>query len=509
MQSGATLWASVASGMAPAVHGVAAALELRPDGGGTHAAGVRSWRSAPVWETLHTAGIASCVIGWPATACATDWQATVIDPRFADASAVVAPEADWPLAPRCIHPADLRESLRELRLHPDELDDHAGAAADPTALAHAASMHAAATYLIESTPWQFAAVHYGPLLAGGGDGAAMLFDAMIARLLVLADAGEHAGGTDIIIVGSDGVLIAAGPGFAAAADLLVHGAGLADIAATILARFGLRQDGAAGRILDGAGHGLLRTIAGAPMMAPPAAGEAADSPALARARLVTMAADAMANGDFAAAAALLAPALRNWPDDHELAFLLAQCLFFQGESQAAQVLGERLTRAWPDRPWGPMLTGAALMQAGDIASAQPHLDSATRLAGDDPAAAQRLGAIALHLGRPQQAEHHYTIALRDPACAAAAHAGLGLAHLARGDNVRGEAELRASLGAAYHAPALHHQLGVLYASQGRWDEAQNALRTALSQQPGNQAAAALLARVSETRELQATVVKAH
>jgi len=496
VQTGPTLWASVASGVGVATHGIAAALEMRADGGGTQAAGFRSWRAAPVWETLHAAGVSSIAVGWPGTACATDWQATVVDPRYAATAATLHTDSDgeaelaeWPLAPRCVHPAALRDALRDLRLHPVELDAHAVGAAPADVLAHAASMHAAATWLIESTPWQFAAVHYGALLAAGGDGAAMLFDAMIARLLLLAN-NDDGTSADIVIVGSEGLLIAAGPGFAA--DVLVHGATVADLAASVLARFGLRREDAAGRVLDGVNYATLRTVAAPPM----AVVHAGDDAPLVRERLGNLVADAMASGDFAAATALLAPAMVEWPDDHTLAFMLGQCHFYLGDSAAARTIGATLAQAWPDRPWGPMLTGAALMQAGDVDAAQPHLERAAELAGDDPAAALRLGAIAVHLGQLDAAERHYHVALRHPQCAAAARAGLGMARLARGDNAGGEQQLRASLGIDYHAPALHHQLGVLYASQGRFDSAVAALQTALAQQPGNAKAATLLAQVA-------------
>jgi Flp pilus assembly protein TadD len=474
-------------------HGIAAAYETRPDGGGVQPTGARSWRTAPLWETLQAHGIRSAVVGWPGTACATDWSATVVDERYAQAVATL--DADWPLAPHCVHPAALRAPLRDLRIHPEELDDAALCAAPAVPLAHAVSCHAAATWLIESEPWQFLAVHYGPLLAGGQAGAALLFDAMLARLLELAGAG-----TDLVVVGSEGMLAAAGPGFAS--DVLVHGARPADVAATVLARFGLRRDDAPGRILEGTAHDALRGVAAPPVKAYAVVPAGADADVHAtvaqaeRARLLELAGNALADGDFAAASALLEPALRERPDDPELAFLLGQCSFFLGDGQRALALGRTLVAAWPDRPWGPMMVGAALMQGGDAAAAGPYLDTAARLAGDDPQAALRLGAIALHLGRARDAERHYAVALRDASCAAAAHAGLGLARLAQGDTAGGEACLRASLGLQYHAPALHHQLGVLYASQGRREMAADALRTALAQRPGTVEVERLLMQVA-------------
>ena len=97
-------------------------------------------------------------------------------------------------------------------------------------------------------------MRYGLLAQDGSDAAWGFQDAMLGRLLTLA--GPQA---DVILVSPQGVLIAAGPGFAA--DAIVHGAGLTDIAATVLARFGLQQDGAAGCVLEAARVGPLRRIA--------------------------------------------------------------------------------------------------------------------------------------------------------------------------------------------------------------------------------------------------------
>jgi Flp pilus assembly protein TadD len=491
-QAGVTLWASVASGVAPTRHGIVGTEETRPDGGGVQPVGFRSWRAAPLWSTLHMQSIPTIVVGWPGTACATDWTGVVVDERYAHADA--APDLDWPLAPRCIHPASLRDTLADLRVHPADLAADALRAAPAPVLAHAASLHAAATALIESEAWACLAVHYGPLLSAGGVGAAMLFDAMLARLLALA--GKD---TDILIVGSGGsggggggggMLVAAGPGFAA--DVLVHGARPVDVAATVLARFGLRQEDAAGRVVEGATHGALRVIQAPAMAAAATHGDRAQPDS---ARVLALAAHAMADGDFGAAAALLEPAWRHRPTDPEIAFSLGQCRFFLGDGAGTLALGKLLIDAWPQRPWGPMMVGAGLMLGGDTAGAQPYFDSAARLAGDDPLAALRLGAIALHLGQARKAEAYYAVALAHPPCAADARAGMGLARLAQGDADGGEAQLKAALGLRYHAPALHHQLGVVYASQGRWVLAAASLRTSLAQRPGVAEVVELLRRV--------------
>ena len=495
-QAHATLWASVATGVPPAVHGIAGAQEVRPDGGGVQPIGARSWRSAPLWQTLEAEGILSAVVGWPATASADLWQGTVIDDRYSEPNA--SQREDWPLPPRCISPVRLRKVLRELRVHPGELDAAALRIAPAHVIAQSASLHAAATHIAEIEDWHFLAVHYGALLEVPGEGTAALFDAMIGRLLALAGPD-----TDIIVAGSRGMLIAAGPGFAA--DALLHGASPVDIAATVLARFGLQQEDGAGRVFAGVQHGALRSIGAPAMQAPQALSDVAPSSphatrlmaAAEHAMLIAQATAAMSEGDHAGAAVLLDQALEQQPGQLDICALLGQCLFFLGDWQRCLAIGETLARAWPERPWGAMMVGAALMLSGDVAAATVHLQTASRLAAGDPRASVRLGTIALHLGRPREAEAHYKAGFSSAATAADARAGFGLARLAQGDAAGAEAHLRASLGLRFHAPALHHQLGLLFASQRRWDDAANTLRTALTQSPGLAEAAKLLRQVND------------
>ena len=241
------LWTSIATGVPPGRHGVNARMEARPDGGGVRPIGASSWRAPPVWHVLNEAGIPAAVVNWPATAPADTWTEIVVDDRFPMAGG--AERDDWPLPPRCISPARLRAALRVLRVHPKELDNDARAGLPAAALAEAAGAHAAATWIAEHEPWRFLAVRYGLLAAdasgtgnGTGNGTGYRFvDAMVARLLTLA--GPE---TDAILV-APGVLIAHGPGFAA--DRLVHGMSLTDVAPTVLARFGVRVSGAEGHIL--------------------------------------------------------------------------------------------------------------------------------------------------------------------------------------------------------------------------------------------------------------------
>jgi tetratricopeptide (TPR) repeat protein len=488
------LWTSIATGVPPDAHGIGFTMEVRPDRGGVQPVSARSWQAPPVWEILAAAGIPTIVVGWPASWPAETWPGIAVDERFAQPT--ISMQQDWPLPPHCVTPPRLRAILRGLRVHPHELASEARGSLPAPALATDASIHAAATYLAEREPWQFLAVHYGLLVQDDTDDAYRFQDAMLGRFLVLA--GPEA---DAIVVSPQGVLIAAGPGFAT--DTITHGIGMTDIVPTVLARFGMIADGAAGRVLEHTRHGMLRAVTLArpsrvlsadagPAPAPEGARLIAD---VQRATVLNRASAALAAGDHATAASILECELARRPDDLDVCFLLGQCRFFLGDWQDCLTLGKRLAEGWRDRPWGEMMIGAALALGGDNKAATQHLDAAARLAGADPAAYIRLGAIALHLARPREAQAHYQNALAIDRSSADAQAGFGLALLAQGNVARAEAQLRAALGLRFHAPAVHYQLGVILAGQQRWPEAAAALRTALAQHAGLAQAGTLLGEV--------------
>ncbi len=473
------LWASIATGVPADAHGIGHTLEVRPDYGGVQPVSARSWRAPPVWQMLAAAGVPTTVIGWPASWPADAWPGIAVDDRFAQPAAFA--QHDWPLPPRCITPVRLRATLRELRVHPGELDASVRGTLLASALAVAVSVHSAATYLAENECWEFLAVHYDLLAQDGSDAAYRFQDAMLGRLLGLAGPDAEA-----IIASPQGVLIASGPSFAA--DAITHGAGVTDIVPMVLARFGLTTQGARARPRP-------------PAVTPSEPGASAGPEAarliaqVERTTLLNQASAALSAGDHSAAAVPLEYIVARYPDDPEACFLLGQCRFFLGDWEACLGLARRVAAAAPHSPWGEMMVGAALALGGDAEAAAPHLQAARRLAGQDPAAHIRLGAIALHLGKPRDAQVHYAHALSIDATAADARAGIGLALLAQGDTAGAEAQLRAALGVRFHAPALHQQLGVMLAAQGRWSEAAIALRTALTQHAELSGAASLLRRV--------------
>ena len=507
-EGGTPLLATLLSGVPPAAHGILDEFEVRPDGGGIQPPGAASWRFSPLWHTLAQAGIPAAAVSCPGTAPAIAWPGcTVIDERFASAPPH-APSAapDWPLAPGCIQPAALRGALRPLRVHPAELDEDACAGLPTRPLAYAASVQAAALAVAADPGWRFLAVSYPAL--GASPAAAAFHDAMLHALFRTARA------SDVIVVSSRGVLVAAGAGFAA--DTIAHGIAAADVAATVLARFGLHAPGSPGQVLPGTAHGPLRAVATTmppiPAMprSPPPGAEADRLIAGVEARsLRQLARAAAASGDHASAVRHLRLGLQHQPGDLELSIFLGQSAFALDDAATCRALGEHLLLSHPG-PWGPLLLGAALVLEHDPAAGAPLAVAAARSAAC-PAALLRLGALALRRGCTADARTHYERALHlaagSPSDHAAALAGLSLASLHDGAAPAAERTLQALLGLRHHAPAVHLQLGLIYAAQARWTEASQALRRALSQSPTFSEARAALRNVEDAlaRELAGAV----
>ena len=216
------------------------------------------------------------------------------------ASPAPNPGAEWPLPNDAVSPSRLTNKLAELRVRPEEIPGDAlrlfvsEAVAVKQShdkrlhqlairLAECFSIHAAATWLLESEPWDFAAVYYRaldwighhfmsfhpPMMEGiyAGDfdlyrevvnGAYRLHDLLLGRLLQLAgdettlvlvsDHGFQSGAQRPLRVAHvpaaiaawhrpNGIVVLHGEGLCR--DELVHGASILDIAPTILALYDL------------------------------------------------------------------------------------------------------------------------------------------------------------------------------------------------------------------------------------------------------------------------------
>lgn len=292
------LWTSIATGKRPFKHGIHGFAEPAPDGSGVRPVTNLSRTSKALWNILNQNDRRSTVIGWWPSHPAEPINGVMVSDQYHRAGGPLA--AGWPLPPYTVHPPGLAGTLAGLRLHPDlivpemvepfiplarEIDqekDHRLAALLRT-LAECASIHSAATWLLDNQPWDFFAVYYEAIdhfchsfmryhpprrpWIGERDfeiyhnvvsAAYQLHDQMLGDLL--KKAGD---GVTVILVSDHGFHpdhlrpcsipdIPAGPaiehrdfgvfairGPAIRSDGVLHGASLLDVAPTILTLYGL------------------------------------------------------------------------------------------------------------------------------------------------------------------------------------------------------------------------------------------------------------------------------
>ncbi len=292
------LWTSIATGKRPFKHGVLGFTEPTPDGAGVQPVSHQSRTCRALWNILHQQGHASQVVGWWPSHPAEPIHGAMVSNHFQ--SAIGPPDQPWPLPPGTIYPPALAETLAELRINPNELppdailpfipraaeidqesDQRLGAAAK--IVAECASVHAAATWLLQHREWDLAAIYYDAidhfchgfmryhpprrehvderdfaLYSGVVEAAYRFHDMLLGGLLALvpddttvvicSDHGFHSDHLRPHGIPNEpagpaiehrdfGIFVMAGPGIRK--DALVHGAGLLDITPTLLVHWGL------------------------------------------------------------------------------------------------------------------------------------------------------------------------------------------------------------------------------------------------------------------------------
>lgn len=301
------LWSSIATGMLGDKHGVLGFVEPDVQNATIRPVQSTSRKVKAIWNILSQCGMKSNVIGWWPSHPAEHINGVMVSNFYQKSRTYY--DDPWPMAAGTVWPHELADVLAEYRVHPAELSEQhllpfipeAANKFDPrylpgvsmiaNILAHAASVHNAATYLMRHTKWDFMAVYYDaidhfchgfmkfhpPQRKGIPDEAFRLFkdvvssayryhDMMLQRLLDLA------GDDTTVLLLSDhgfhsdhlrpnrlprepagpayehspfGIICLKGPGILA--DERVYGATLLDVVPTLLTLFGLPV----GRDMDG------------------------------------------------------------------------------------------------------------------------------------------------------------------------------------------------------------------------------------------------------------------
>lgn len=571
------LWNSIATGVNADRHGILGFTEPDPHTGGIRPATSTSRRVKAIWNIAAQSGLRANVVGWFASHPAETLPGgVVISDNYARNR--VASDEPWPVGAREIHPPELAETFAELRLRPEEIDGEMLLMFVPEAreieqtqdrrlfvlarlIAEMVSVHNAATLIAENREWDFLAVYHGaidhfshafmkfhpPRLPWVDERPFRLYqhvmtscyrfhDLMLARMLELAgpetavvllsDHGFHSGAgrrqtLPPIFAGaaldhrSHGILVLRGPELKR--DERIYGAGLLDIAPTVLALLGLPP----GEDMEG------RVLAEAWAVPPPLAripsweevpGESgqhrpgaeistedsaalleqfvalgyierpSDDPQEARAKCVreqkwNLARVHVSNGRFGEAAPLLEDIVFELPGRGDWTLMLALCHARLGLLDEAQAAVEQIVAADPEASLAQALLGQIASAKGEHDRALEHL---LRARQRDPRNVELPLFVArtyLSLGRWREAEWEFQRAVEFDRMNGMCHQGLAHALLRQRRWEEAAGAALQAVSCQFHLPHAHYILGRALARLGIFDRAEQAFRTALAQSP--------------------------
>lgn len=225
------LWTSMATGMRPYKHGILGFVEPDPLTGKVRPVSTKSRKVKAIWNILNQNNYTSNVIGWWPSNPAEPINGCMVSNLFqTETKGYETIDIDkWEMPEGTVHPERLKDTLKELRVHPLEITGNLIMPFVPKAIeqnrkndpklyniskfiAHATSIHSACTELMINEPADFTAVYhdaidhfghtymkfYPPKLDTVSEedfelfnevirGAYMFHDMMLERLLKLTD----------------------------------------------------------------------------------------------------------------------------------------------------------------------------------------------------------------------------------------------------------------------------------------------------------------------------------
>jgi Flp pilus assembly protein TadD len=529
--SSALLWTSVATGQSADRHGILDSVEPDFRTGGVRPATKASLNVPQVWDILADEGFRCRVIGWPVTHPAGPPAVCVSDGFTSGAPESIFPkDLESKLLPLRFHPTewtgdDLRLFVPDLALIDQENDQRLARLA--VILAETVTIQAAATALMETGAADFSAVWFGAvgwvcnLFPPGTEdvykdvlsGVYRFLDLLLGRLVELAGPDAHVmvvsdrSAFDAVSrassgVGPSGLLCASGPGFDA--DELAFGAGLLDIAPTVLGLFDFAPaPGMTGHavpeICTNVPSRFVREMAVAKPYAtdsPPhfeldltalevlgykdsvGAARKPEAEAARTRRDLNLAWVLLAQGRIAEAVPLFERLANAHPERTDIRLYLAHTYYRTDRLPECRAVCETFLAGFPDSPLVPLARAHIAISEKDIAGARTHLANG----GEFPAIAAALdiaiGEAFLRTKNWEEAAEVFLTAIQADEAQAAAHEGLARA-LLLGERYTEAAE--AAMDAVrlhYDFSAAHRTLGAALRALGREDAAVNAFATA-------------------------------
>lgn len=508
------LWNSIATGKRADKHDIFGFVE--PDGrGGLRPVSSTSRKAKAIWNILSQSGLKSNIVGWYASCPAEQINGVVVGDLY---QLSVGEDPDrYVVDERAIWPQRLIEPLSELILNPEDItldtakffapeiesvnpDENPYPRSLAKLIAECATIHNAATYLLEHEPFDFMAVYYPSIdhfahafmefhppamehateeqarLWGGVMNACYRYhDLMLARLMqlagedttiiVMSDHGFHSGPLRPRIVvhpetkaragagmnpvawhRTFGMIAATGPGIRKGAE--INGVTLLDICPTVLTLLGLPV----GEDMDGSALTQMFEQPPEVKTIPTWEGEHPE--------------DGVFRGEMAEDTYSLAEAMRQ----------LVELGYISEPSTDTQKLTDSVMK---DRK-------AAMSQfafsAGRYQEAEKLLRELLEL-GPNPRYTSRLAMILMHQERFDEAQKLLEDLAGDPAEAPLATLMMGQVEAGRGDYDKAAEYIERVITFGVRFPSMHAQLGQVRLRQGRWADAQKAFEQALAIDP--------------------------
>jgi predicted AlkP superfamily phosphohydrolase/phosphomutase/tetratricopeptide (TPR) repeat protein len=170
------LWTSIATGVRADKHGIGGFVEPTPNGEGLRPVTTTSRKVKAIWNILNQEGWKSNVVAWWPSNPAEPINGVMVSNLYQVATKALGEE--WEMPNGTVHPESMSETMKEFRVHPHEislamahpfvpniLDNIELRKANKTlsvlkTLSNAATVHAASTYLMDETEWDFMAVYH-------------------------------------------------------------------------------------------------------------------------------------------------------------------------------------------------------------------------------------------------------------------------------------------------------------------------------------------------------------
>jgi predicted AlkP superfamily phosphohydrolase/phosphomutase len=563
---GAIQWTSIATAKRAWQHRICHSFESRPDGRGASLIGAEKVCAKPMWDILGMAGKRCLVVGWPATHDGQAPNCFIVSDRYAEPTAQPGVKPWPPAIEGTYFPSNIASTLNPLRMSPEDIQAdvisqyvHKWNNIDQKRdrrlgqlrlfLATDFSFQTAMAKMMTMAPWDFAAIRFPALGAisqlflpfnpprehGINEEEFALYSEVIPQACVMLDrmlrdllqaAGKD---TAVIVVSphgvrrpqglmrtkesalawksSYGVFAAVGDGFAR--DALVYGAGVLDVAPTVLSWFGVPiGDDMEGRV-------LIESFASAPVITrvetwerKPAHPAAARPEGATNARVDTLQAtldreynwnlaqSCLEAGKREQALPVLDRLLRNFPERIDFCHALFQCqLSLQRLADAEDTLSLLIEGV----PAGIL----AILPRAELAIAKRLINEARGLVHEalkcknvtHPDSMRRLGLLLLRLREWKPLEDLAKRAIELDENEPIAWLGLAEAQLRGRQAADAERSALKAIGLKYFFPQAHFVLARSLVAQGKWEEARHAMAAIMRMQPNNKAASAYSKRL--------------